>query len=132
MNVNWDDAQQYVAWLSQKTAKIYRLLSVTEWEYNAQAGTGREQVAQAGANQANCDGCGSRWDMRQTAPVGSFAANAFGLHDMLGNVWEWTAERILRGGSWGTYPGNSRSANRAWYASGVRLDVIGFRVARTL
>jgi formylglycine-generating enzyme required for sulfatase activity len=92
MNVSWDDAQRYVAWLSRKTGKSYRLLREAEWEYAAQAGSGREAAAAPGANQANCSGYGSRWDGRQTAPVGSFAANAFGLHDMLGNVWEWTAD----------------------------------------
>jgi formylglycine-generating enzyme required for sulfatase activity len=152
MNVNWDDAQAYVAWLSRKTGKPYRLLSEAEWEYAAQAGSGREA---RGANQANCGGCGSRWDGRQTAPVGSFAANAFGLHDMLGNVWEWTADcwneshagaaadgsmrlsgdcsrRVPRGGSWGNFPESTRSAFRSWSTSVSRGDFNGFRVARTL
>jgi formylglycine-generating enzyme required for sulfatase activity len=155
MNVSWDDAQQYVAWLSRTTGKTYRLLSEAEWEYAAQAGSGREQAAQRGANQANCDGCGSRWDNKQTAPVGSFAANAFGLHDMLGNVWEWTADcwneshagaasdgsarmsgecsrRVLRGGSWRSFPGGTRSAYRDTYPSDFRFVFYGFRVARTL
>jgi formylglycine-generating enzyme required for sulfatase activity len=155
MNVSWDDAQQYVAWLSRKTGKSYRLLSEAEWEYAAQAGSGREAAVTRGANQANCDGCGSGWDGRQTAPVGSFAANAFGLHDMLGNVWEWTADcwnqsqvgapadgsarqggdcsrRVLRGGSWSYIPEFTRSANRDRIHLGLRLDLGGFRVARTL
>jgi formylglycine-generating enzyme required for sulfatase activity len=155
MNVNWDDAQAYVTWLVRKTGKAYRLLSEAEWEYAAQAGTGREVSATRGANQANCDGCGSRRDNKQTAPVGSFAANGFGLHDMLGNVWEWTADcwndshagappdggapisgecsrRVLRGGSWDNDPGRTRSAYRFRGPSDVRVDLIGFRVARTL
>ena len=132
VNVNRDDAQQYVAWLSRKTGKAYRLLSEAEWEYAAQAGSWLAQSAQSGANQANCDGCGSRWDRRQSAPVGSFAANAFGLHDMLGNVWEWTEDRVLRGGSWFNIPVFARSAHRLWYPSGGRRDDSGFRVARTL
>jgi formylglycine-generating enzyme required for sulfatase activity len=158
MNVNWDDAQQYVAWLSRKTGKAYRLLSEAEWEYAAQAGTGREVVAVRGAGEANCNGCGSHWDFRQAAPVGSFAANAFGLHDMLGNVSEWTADcwnwntdpiigvpddgrarhsgdcsrRVLRGGSWGLVPGVARSAYRGGFSSDYRNDGHGFRVARSL
>jgi formylglycine-generating enzyme required for sulfatase activity len=155
MNVNWDDAKAYVAWLSRRTGKSYRLLSEAEWEYAAQAGSGREVAVTRGANQANCDGCGSRWDDKQTAPVGSFAANAFGLHDMLGNVWEWTADcwndnhagaaadgsarqggdcspRVRRGGSWSIGPEYSRSAIRDWNSSGSRFDYLGFRVARTL
>jgi len=132
INVTWDDAQQYVAWLSRKTGKTYRLLSEAEWEYAAQAGSGREQSAQRGANEANCDGCGSRWDNRQTAPVGSFAANAFGLHDMLGNVWEWTGDRVLRGGSWNDNPRLARSAYRDGLIADFRFDFDGFRVARTL
>jgi formylglycine-generating enzyme required for sulfatase activity len=155
MDVKWDDAQQYVAWLSRKTGKAYRLLSEAEWEYAAQAGTGREAVVTPGAGGANCDGCGSRWDDKQTAPVGSFAANAFGLHDMLGNVDEWTADcwnsshdgapadgsarlsgdctrRVLRGGSWGDDPGLARSAFRFRLTSDDRYVLVGFRVARTL
>ena len=144
MNVSWEDTQQYVEFLSRKTGRTYRLLSQVEWVYAAQAGSGREQVAEEGANQANCDGCGSRWDNEQTAPVGSFGANAFGLHDMLGNVWEWTADcmigwsaadcsnRVLLGGSWDSYPRNTRSAYRTWNSTDYRAVSFGFRVARTL
>jgi formylglycine-generating enzyme required for sulfatase activity len=154
INVNWHDAQAYVAWLSRKTGKSYRLLSEAEWEYAAQARTGREAKAVRGAKQVNCSGCGSRWDNRQTAPVGSFLANAFGLNDMLGNVWEWAEDcwnethsgatadgsarasgicsrRVLRGGSWGDDPVGSRSAFRNWYSSDLRYRYVGFRVART-
>ena len=93
INVSWEDAQAFVSWLSRYTGEDYRLLSEAEWEYVARAGT---ETAYSwgnaiGRNQANCRGfgprrerCGDRWD--NTAPVGSFAANAFGVHDMHGNV----------------------------------------------
>jgi formylglycine-generating enzyme required for sulfatase activity len=92
MNVSWNDVQSYLWWLSRKTGKPYRLLSEAEWEYAAQAGTGREPRVRPGAGEANCADCGSRWDGKQAAPVGSFAANTFGLYDMLGNVAEWMAD----------------------------------------
>jgi hypothetical protein len=155
IDVSWHDAQDYVAWLSKRTGKAYRLLSEAEWEYAAQAGTGREAKVTPGAGQALCAGCGSRWDNKQTAPVGSFPANGFGLHDMLGNVWEWTADcrneshagapadgsartegdcsrRVLRGGSWNSNSEQSRSTDRARLTAVNRYDYIGFRVARTL
>ena len=89
--VNWDEAQNYVAWLSKMTGQTYRLLSEAEWEYAARAGT---QTAypwgdEIGKGNANCNGCSSQWDNKQTAPVGSFAPNAFGLYEMYGNVWQW-------------------------------------------
>ena len=157
INVSWDDAQRYVRWLSTKTKKPYRLLTESEWEYAARAGT---QTAyswgdQIGSGRANCDGCGSQWDDRQTAPVGSFRANAWGLYDMHGNVWEWVEDcwndsyvgaprdgsvwrsgncsgRVMRGGSWFDIPSGLRAAFRVWDATGVRDNDNGFRVARTL
>ncbi len=96
--VSWDDAQQYVAWLSQMTGKPYRLLSDAEFEYAARAGTQTVYPwgDDIGKNKANCDGCGSQWTGSagtwQTAPVGSFAANRFGLYDMVGNVWKWVQD----------------------------------------
>ena len=91
INVSWFDAQQFVAWLSQETGDAYRLPSYEEWLHAARAesNTRYSWGRRIGNNVANCDGCGSQWDGRQTAPVGSFAANAFSLHDMHGNVWEW-------------------------------------------
>jgi formylglycine-generating enzyme required for sulfatase activity len=158
INVSWDDVQQYVGWLSNKTRKPYRLLSEAEWEYAARADTNTAYNwgGDIGKGRANCDGCGSQWDNKQTAPVGSFAANAFGLYDMHGNVWEWVQDcfasnydeattesapringdcprRVLRGGAWGTGPWNLRSAGRFGYSSPhIRSSTFGFRVAREL
>ena len=128
IDVSWEDAAAYVAWLSRETGESYRLPSESEWEYAARAGTTTRYSwgQDIGRNLANCDGCGSRWDADRTAPAGSFAANGWGLHDMHGNVWEWVADcwhenyaraprdgtawtsggncgrRVLRGGSWST------------------------------
>src|SRR5262249_41609715 len=134
-----------------------RLLTEAEWEYAARAG-GRGTYTwgdEIGKNRANCDGCGSQWDNKQTAPVGSFEANSFGLYDMHGNVWEWVADchkdsyanvpsdgkatsdvagcsRVLRGGSWYNDPGYLRSAIRIWLTPDFRSYNSGFRLARTL
>ena len=157
INVSWDDAQAYVRWLSGETGEAYRLLSESEWEHVARAGTTTRYWwgDEIGRNRANCDGCGSRWDNRQTAPVGSFPANPFGLYDVHGNVWEWVEDcwngsyrgvpadgsawesgecgrRVLRGGSWLNYPRYLRSALRYRNSADFRFYIIGFRVARTL
>lgn len=158
IHVTWNEARSYVAWLSRKTGKEYRLLTEAEWEYAARAKT-RTRYSwgdSVGRNRANCRGCGSRWDGRETAPAGSFAANGFGLHDMSGNVSEWVedcwhndyagapsdgsawvaggdcGQRVLRGGSWSNIPWFLRSAIRLRYSVGNRVVTFGFRVARTL
>jgi len=142
MNVSWNDAKAYVRWLSGRTGEAYRLLSEAEWEYVARAGTTTKYWwgNDIGRNRANCyrDRCGDSY--RYTAPVGSFSANPFGLHDVHGNVDEWVegcweggcGRRVLRGGSWGSGPRNLRSANRGWNTSVNRNSFLGFRVARTL
>ena len=142
INVNWDDAKAYVRWLSRKTGKEYRLLSEAEWEYVARAGTSTKYWwgNDIGRNRANCDGCGSRWDNRQTAPVGSFTANPFGLYDVHGNVFEWVEDcgegdcsrRVLRGGSWDGTSRYGLSGDRGRYTTGIRDSYVGFRIARTL
>src|SRR5262249_35325563 len=81
INVSYSDAKQYIGWLSQLTGKEYRLLSEAEWEYAARAG-GRTRYSwgdDLGMGHANCDGCGSPWDLKQTAPAGSFKPNALGF-----------------------------------------------------
>jgi formylglycine-generating enzyme required for sulfatase activity len=92
--VSWNDAKAYVAWLSKMTGKEYRLLTEAEWEYAARARTTTAYYwgDEIGKNNTNCNGCGSKWDARQTAPAGKFAPNAFGLYDMIGNVWEWVED----------------------------------------
>ena len=155
INVSWEDAVAYARWLSDQTGERYRLPSETEWEYAARAGTETKFSwgNEIGRNRANCRRCGSRWDASQTAPVGSFGANRWGLHDMHGNVWEWVQDcwsdsyrvaptdgsawqqgncgkRVLRGGSWYNISRSLRSANRNEDSSTNRHDTLGFRVAR--
>jgi len=157
INVSWNDAKQYAAWLSRVTGKPYRLLTEAEWEYAARAGAVTRYSWGDGPDEreANCDGCGSRWDLRQPAPVGSFKPNAFGLYDMQGNVWEWVEDawhdnydgapevgsgwttgdldyRVARGGSWRNETSLVRAAVRDKRNVHVRFDTLGFRVARTL
>ena len=92
INVNWREANAYAQWLSEKLGERYRLPTAAEWEYAARAGSTTEYPwgKKVGTDRANCKGCGSRWDRKQTAPVGSFPSNAWGLHDIVGNVFEWT------------------------------------------
>jgi formylglycine-generating enzyme required for sulfatase activity len=162
INVSWYDAiDEYLPWLSRRTGKAYRLLSEAEWEYAARAGSSRNYPwgDEIGRNRANCLGCGSQWAGKgQTAPVGSFEANAFGLHDMHGNVFQWvqdnwhpnykgaptdgsvwsggsgeqSAVRVLRGGSWVNGAWILRSANRYRNDPMFRYNSFSFRVARTL
>jgi formylglycine-generating enzyme required for sulfatase activity len=158
INVSWEDAQQYVAWFARMTGRPYRLLTEAEWEYAARAGTTTAYFwgDQIGVGNANCNGgCGSQWDNRQTAPVGSFAANKFGLYEMHGNVWQWVQDcyhssytgaptdgsawldgdcsrRLRRGGGWSYSPWILRSANRGADSPLNRSGFVGFRIARTL
>ena len=177
IHVSWEDAQAYVEWLSSETGQEYRLLSEAEWEYVARAGTRTarywgesesaqcrygngldsdaereysEHIAEQGFEPVQC-----RDGYVETAPVGSYEPNAFGLYDVLGNVREWTddcradsyvnattdgslrrggdcSDRVLRGGSWNYEPDDLRSASRNRLSAGNRFDIDGFRLARTI
>ena len=182
--VSWEDAKAYAKWISENTGLKYRLPSEAEWEYAARAATtttrywpeNNADEKDAACTYANVFDAknesrikntfgGINWnsfkcedDYPFTAPVGLFVANDWGLHDMLGNVWEWNQDcyiknyknapgdgssresadnskcslRLLRGGSWTDVPQNVRSANRYGYAPDYRNYGIGFRLARTL
>ena len=156
INVSWHDAQAYIQWLNQQTGQRYRLPTEAEWEYAARAGTQTQYVwgNEIGSNNANCDGCGSQWDNRQTSPVKSFSPNPWGLFDMQGNVWEWVQDRydknyyanssiqdpsgpsdpsfnsrVLRGGSWNDAALSLRSAHRDWNTPDFRGNYFGFRLS---
>ena len=156
--VSWDDAQAYASWLSAQTGADYRLPSESEWEYAARAGTVTRYHwgDWIGANHANCAECGSPWGNERTAPVGSFAPNAFGLHDMLGNVWEWVQDcwnvtykgapsdgsawlqgdcndRVIRGGYWLGFSWSTAVATRSYLILDSQANATGgFRIARRL
>lgn len=176
--VGWEDAKKYVDWLADKTGKRYRMLSESEWEYAARAGTETARhwgnTTSRACEYANVANMSSKrekfWKTEwvephacedgfpaDTAPVGRFKPNAFGLYDMLGNAWEWVQDcyhengyaeapndgsahvwqqgcdkRVLRGGSWSSVPWNVRSAKRGGGAPSVRHNDLGFRVGRTL
>ncbi|MDM8558418.1 SUMF1/EgtB/PvdO family nonheme iron enzyme [Candidatus Parabeggiatoa sp. HSG14] len=154
--VSWNDAVAYIEWLSQQTGQQYRLPTEAEWEYAARAGTETKYWwgNDTGRNRANCADCGSQWDNKQTAPVGSFQPNPFGLYDTVGNVWEWVADSVhpnyinapndariwmegadnnfrwFRGGSWNDDSNNIRVAFRAGDHPGYNSIFNGFRVVR--
>ena len=172
--VNWNDAQAYAAWLSRETGEEYRLPSESEWEYAARAGTATARYWGEGESGQcrHANGGDLSLDERyaggwllavascrdghvHTVPVGSFTANGWELHDMLGNAWEWTedcwngryagapldgsareygdcAKRVLRGGSWDSEPSLLRAASRHGDTTDLRRSDQGFRVARTL
>lgn len=171
MCVDWNAEQAFVQWLSKRSGQSYRLPSEAEWEYAARAGSrglrhwgNGETEACRYANVA--DRTAKRiyraWSIFDcddgyvnTAPVRRYSANSFGLHDMLGNVWEWTEDcwnssyqgapssgvawttgdcsrRVVRGGSWGHTPAIARSAGRFNADPMLRSIDQGFRVARTL
>lgn len=155
--VNYDDSVAYLEWLSKKTGQKYRLPSDSEYEYVNRAGTStRYWWGDAiGKGHATCGGCGTKWDEKQPAPVGSFPANPFGVHDTTGNVWSrtrdcWNAElqntpadgspsltgdcakRVFRAGGFRSNPLNLRSALRHSTGQERRFNDDGFHAVRVL
>jgi formylglycine-generating enzyme required for sulfatase activity len=171
VNVTWNDAVAMAKWLSQREGATYRLPTEAEWEYAARAGTRTRfpggddpQVLLQTANTFDAE-TALRWPRWReqagqgsdgypfTSPAGSFAPNAFGLYDMIGNVWEWCADwygedyyahspatdpqgpasgkvRVRRGGSWHTWPLYARVAFRNWNTPQTRYVLVGFRLLR--
>jgi len=121
IHVARSDAEAYVRWLREITGEPYRLPSEAEWEYAARAGTtaARWWGDGLGSGNAICDGCGTRWDDRSTAPVGSLAPNPFGLHDMLGNVSEWVADCWHEDHVGAPPDGSARVETSPWWRAGV-------------
>jgi formylglycine-generating enzyme required for sulfatase activity len=156
INVSWHDASAYVVWLTKVTGKPYRLLSEAEWEYCCRAGSITAYSFGDDIAKTQAQFSEGRWSSaKQTTEAGQFPANAFGLYDMHGNVWEWCGDswhddyqqapadgstwttgkgysRVFRGGSWLGLPRFVRSAVRGGAQPGDRSYDLGFRVARTL
>ncbi len=171
VNVTWNDAQALAAWLSRTEGRRYRLPTEAEWEYACRAGTRTRYASgddpQSLLHVANVFDADSarlwpRWQAMAlqgsdghafTAPVASFAPNAWGLYDMHGNVWEWVADwhgddyyahaplddpqgpadggvRVRRGGSWHSWAFYARSSFRNWNSPDTRYTLVGIRLAR--
>jgi formylglycine-generating enzyme required for sulfatase activity len=157
INVSWQDAQEYVAWLSRVTGQSYRLPSEAEWEYACRAGTTTRYAFGDKITPKNANYGESK--LGKTTDVGAYPPNPWGIHDTHGNVWEWVEDvwhgsyngapidssawtdggikffrgRVYRGGSWSGSPSGLRSASRGESVPGYRGGIgLGFRVARTL
>jgi formylglycine-generating enzyme required for sulfatase activity len=156
-DVSWDEAQLYLKWLSTISRRPYRLPTEAEWEFAARGGTATRYWwgDQMKGGNSSCEGCGQPWKADGPPPVGSFAANQYGLHDMNGSVWEWVQDcwhssykgapldgsawadgscqsRVIRGGSWREDGSYMLSTTRFKYDASVRQSQNGFRVARSL
>lgn len=155
ININWQDAKAFAQWASEQTGLVLRLPSEAEWEYAARAGS---TTKYSWGDSINCDQARyGYWDCnsRSTMPVGSYQANAFGIFDMHGNVWEFIEDcwhnnyqgaptdgsarsqpqcyyRVVRGGSWNDSPGARRAAFRNRSAAVYRFNFLGFRLAQDL
>ncbi len=136
-DVSWDDAQEFLMKLNEKTGKIYRLPTEAQWEFACRAGS---QTDYCGGQQFDAVAWFVRNSGARTHPVGQKQPNALGLYDMNGNVWEWTSDcsngdcryRILRGGSWSVDPQFPRSPKRIGIAASYHLNDYGFRLVRAL
>lgn len=156
-NISWDDAVAFTAWLNRLGDVAYRLPSEAEWEFAARGGSsGRYWWGDSyQPGNVNGSGLGAADVWAETAPVHSLPANPFGLFNVLGNVWEWTADcyfpdytgaaadgsartgdeacgRVLRGGSWSDTPAWLRTSTRNWFDRAERFDYVGFRLAADL
>ena len=168
VEVSWQDAVAFAEWLSERSGERFRLPTEAEWEYAVRARTAtarywgedpaaacayanvRDETSQRRLHFTGVHACDDGFAV--TAPVGRFRPNDFGLHDLLGNVWEWTCSeyneayggeegrcvdkaasgsRVLRGGSWSYWPPYVRAALRGGYWPESRYDDLGFRLART-
>ncbi len=154
--VSWEDTKKFIQRLNEKTGKQYRLPSEAEWEYACRAGLEQDYCGSDDIESIAWykDPDSSRASAKSTHQVATKNANALGLYDMSGNVWEWTEDscyssysgaptdgspregkgvrRVLRGGSWDVTPLNLRSTNRSCEDPGVRENDVGFRLARQL
>jgi len=156
-DISWNDAQEYVRWLSRKTKQKYRLPTEAEWEYSARANrqTRFWWGDKVGTGNANCKDCGGKWDRSAPAEVDAYPPNPFGVYGTSGGVWEWVndcwhrsydgapndgsswdkpdcRENVIRGGSWRNDASYVHSASRFKYDTNVRYLLNGFRVAKTL
>ena len=153
VNVSWNDAQNYIAWLNKETGKFYRLPSEAEWEYSCRAGTDTRRCWGDAWNKDKANGAES---IGRTSSVSQYPPNMWGLYDMIGNVWEWCEDiyvleierlpddgtpyreqgispaRVQRSGAFSSSPRRLRSANRNWEIPDVTDGNVGFRLARRL
>lgn len=153
--VSWNDAVEYAKWLSAQTGKNYRLPTEAEWEYAMRAGstTAYPWGRKLGREKAHCFACDTGLDQRRPTKVGRFEANAFGVHDLAGNVEEWVYDcynknyqgapddgsifkggdcsvRVVRGGAYSSGPRALRSSARNKFQYDSANDSIGIRIVR--
>ncbi len=131
-----NDATAYVKWLSEQTGHQYRLPSAAEWEVAARAGSKSAYWwgNAMGTGQANTGWSGTLWSNSSTSPVNSFSPNQYGLYDMVGNVWEWTASKqgTVKGGAWSFAPAKAAAHESLAVSTNTTANYIGFRVIREL